>query len=134
MGSDRASTARGGAQEPKGGRPRVDDRAALTGILFVLKTGIPWEMLPQEMGCGSGMTCWRRLKEWQEAGVWEELHRKLLDRLGKAEEIDWERSSLDSASVPAPGGAKRPERIPRIKANRARSAMLWSTGEVSRSR
>ncbi len=52
----------------KRGRPRIDDRAALTGIIFVLKSGIPWEMLPQEMGCGSGMTCWRRLREWQEAG------------------------------------------------------------------
>jgi transposase len=68
--------------KPQGGRPRIDDRAALTGIVFVLKSGIPWEMLPKEMGCGSGMTCWRRLKEWHEAGVWERLHRVLLDRGG----------------------------------------------------
>jgi transposase len=80
------------------------------------------------------MTCWRRLEEWNEAGVWGRLHRKLLDRLGKAEEIDWERASLDSSSVAAPGGAKRPERIRRIKANRARSVMLWSTETASRSR
>jgi transposase len=119
--------------KPKGGRPRIDDRAALTGILFVLKSGIPWEMLAQEMGCGSGMTCWRRLKEWNEAGVWERLHQRLLDRLGEAEQIDWERASLDSASVPAPGGAKEPERIRRKRANRARSAMLWSTERAYRS-
>ncbi len=118
--------------KPNGGRPRIDDRAAFTGILFVLKSGIPWEMLPQEMGCGSGMTCWRRLKEWNEAGVWEQLHRKLLDRLGEADQIDWQRAALDSASVAAPGGAKRPERIRRIRANRARSATLWSTEEASR--
>ena len=90
--------------KPKGGRPRVSDRAAFTGILFVLKTGIPWEMLPQEMGCGSGMTCWRRLKEWHEAGVWNRLHQTLLNFLGKKNHIDWSRASLDSASVPAPGG------------------------------
>lgn len=88
-----------------GGRPRVDDRAALTGIIFVLKSGIPWEMLPQEMGCGSGMTCWRRLQEWQEAGVWEELYRVLLQRLGEAGQLDWSRASVDSASVAAPRGA-----------------------------
>lgn len=92
------------APKPKGGRPPVEDRAALTGIIFVLKTGIPWELLPQEMGCGSGVTCWRRLRDCQEAGVWDRLHRVLLDRLGAADEIDWSRASLDSASVPAKRG------------------------------
>jgi transposase len=120
--------------KPQGGRPRLDDRAALTGIVFVLKSGIPWEMLPQEMGCGSGVTCWRRLKEWQEAGVWERLLQALLDRLGEADQIDWARASLDSASVPAKKGAEKPARIRRIRENRGRSAMLWSTEGASRSR
>ena len=118
--------------KPKGGRPRVPDRAALTGIVFVLKSGIPWEMLPQELGCGSGVTCWRRLRDWQAAGVWDALHRALLGQLGEAGRIDWSRASLDSASVPAKRGARRPARTRRIAANRARSAMLWSTAPASR--
>jgi transposase len=119
--------------KPKGGRPRVPDRAALTGIIFVLKSGIPWEMLPPELGCGSGVTCWRRLRDWQDAGVWERLHRELLDRLGEADRIDWSRASLDSASIPAKRGAKPSVRTRRIAANRARSAILWETGMASRS-
>ena len=112
--------------KPKGGRARVPDRAVLTGIIFVLKSGIPWEMLPPELGCGSGVTCWRRLRDWQEAGVWDRLHRELLDRLGNADQIDWSRASLDSASIPAKRGANASGRIQRIGENRARSAILWS--------
>lgn len=62
------------------GRKPVPNRACLAGILFVLKSGIPWEMLPQEMGCGSGMTCWRRLRDWRQAGVWQTIHHILLDQ------------------------------------------------------
>ena len=119
--------------KPTGGRPRVSDRAALTGIIFVLKSGIPWEMLPQELGCGSGVTCWRRLRDWQEAGVWDRLHRELLDRLGQADQIDWSRASLDSASIAAKRGATSSARPRRIGANRARSAMLWETEPAFRS-
>src|SRR5580704_11307052 len=90
------------------GRKRLDDRQVLTGILFVLKTGIPWEDLPQEMGCGSGMTCWRRLRDWNEAGVWERLHQVLLDELQDAGQLDWSRAVVDSSHVRAKGGASRP--------------------------
>ncbi len=83
--------------KPKGGRPRVSDRAALTGILFVLKTGIPWEYLPAEMGCGSGMTCWRRLRDWYQAGVWRRLHQVLVEELAHADRVDWDRAAVDSA-------------------------------------
>src|SRR5919206_55719 len=112
--------------KPKGGRPRVDDRSALAGIIFVLKSGIPWQMLPLEMGCGSGVTCWRRLRDWPQAGVWARLQQVLLNRLGEADQSDWNRASLDSARVPAPKGARRPARIQRIAASRARSAIWWS--------
>jgi transposase len=78
---------------PEGGRPRVPDRAALTGILFVLRNRIAWESLPRELGCGSGMTCWRRLREWQRAGVWPRVRRVLIERLPEADRIDWVRSS-----------------------------------------
>ena len=94
------------------GRKRIEDRKVLTGIVFVLQTGIPWEYLPKEMGCGSGMTCWRRLREWQEAGVWERLHELLLAKLREGDRIDWSRAVIDSSHVRAVGGARRRVQAP----------------------
>ena len=109
---------------PKGGRRRsVDDRAALNGILFVLQTGIPWEDLPKELGIGSGMTCWRRLRHWQACGVWAQLHQAMLAKLREQDRIDWSRASLDSASVASPRGAKRRARTRQTEANSAASAI-----------
>jgi transposase len=113
------------APRPRGGRPPVDDRSALAGILFVLKTGIGWEDLPQEMGCGSGMTCWRRLRDWHEAGVWQELHEQLLAKLRAAHKINWRRAVVDSSSVRAVFGGPRPARTPRTGRKTAPST-TWS--------
>ena len=96
------------------GRPPVPNRQALTGILFVLRTGIPWEYLPQEMGCGSGMTCWRRLHAWQKAGIWQRVFERLLAHLNEADAIDWSRAVADSASVRAVFGGTKRGRIQRI--------------------
>ena len=103
-----------------GGRPPVDDRAALGGVLFVLRTGIPWQDLPAEMGCGSGMTCWRRLRDWHRAGVFGRLHAALLARLNAAGKVDWSRALADSASVRAVFGGRRPARA------------RWTAGKAGR--
>jgi transposase len=103
------------------GRRRLGDRQVLTGILFVLKTGIAWEDLPQEMGCGSGMTCWRRLRDWNDAGVWERLHQVLLDELQDAGQLDWSRAVVDSSHVRAKGGAQRRDPRPSTGAGQAQS-------------
>ena len=105
---------------PRGGQPRKPDRLCLTGILFVLRTGIAWEDFPQELGC-CGMTLWNRLHEWMEAGVWPRLHRLLLDRLRGADQIDFSRVLVDSGTVRAVGGAPRPAPTPRTAASRGPS-------------
>jgi transposase len=89
-----------------GGRPRLEDRQAVEGILFVLTTGIGWAKLPGELGFGSGWTAWRRLREWQAAGVWDRLHRAVLDELNRRQLLDWSRAVLDSASVRAKRGVR----------------------------
>jgi len=108
------------APDAKGGRPRTPDRVALTGIVFVLRTGIPWEDLPQELGC-SGMTCWNRLREWQRADVWRRILRVLLVRLHKRGKLDWSRAVVDSSQAPAKRGVRRPAPIPRTAAKEARN-------------
>ena len=106
------------------GRKPLPDRAALTGILFVLKTGIAWEDLPQELGCGCGMTCWRRLQAWQKAGVWQKIHEVLLSKLRQADQIDFSRAVVDSASVRAVFGGKKRAPIPPIGGRKARNT-IW---------
>ena len=109
------------------GRKRVHDRKALTGILYVLRTGIPWSFLPLEMGCGSGMTCWRRLRDWQRRGIWKKLHEAMLTKLREADRIDWSRAVLDSGSVRAVGGGKKRVRIRRIDGSWVPSTTLLRT-------
>jgi transposase len=105
------------------GRKPIENRRALTGIVFVLKTGIGWEDLPQEMDWGSGMTCWRRLQEWQAAGVWQRLHEVLLARLQGADQIDWSRAVVDSAPLRALKGGRKPGRIRLTRRSQAASTM-----------
>ena len=115
------------------GRKRLPDRLALCGILFVLHTGIAWRRLPPELGFGSGITCWRRLDEWQWAGVWEQLHALLLARLRAAGEIDFSRAVADSSHVQAKKGAPRRGRARSTVAAPAPSTTCSSTPPASRS-
>lgn len=115
------------------GRRRIPDRAALSGALFVLRSGIPWEMLPREMGCGSGMTCWRRLRDWQAAGVWDQVHRMLLARLRQADAIDFSRVIVDSSSIRAVGGGQKQDRTRPIVPARAQSTTSRSMRKAFRS-
>ncbi len=121
-------------RERYSGRKPLDDRKVLTGILFVLQSGIPWEMLPKEMGCGSGMNCWRRLRAWQEAGVWDRLHEVLLARLRAAGRIDWSRTIVDSSSIRAAGAGQKQDRIPPIALALARSTISSLKRKAFRSR
>ncbi len=115
-------------RRPQGGRPRVSDRACLTGVVFVLRSGIPWQMLPQELGCGSGMTCWRRLRDWQRAGVWDLIYFALLDWLARYDQIDWSRAIVDSCSIRAVHGGDQTGPNPTDRARRGSKRHLICDG------
>lgn len=108
--------------DPRGGRPRVDDRTALVGIVFVLRTGISWNDLPGELGV-SGVTCWRRLRDWQHAGVWDRLLEQLLAELNAQGSIDLSLAAIDSSSVRALKGGRIPARTPPTAGKQARNTM-----------
>jgi len=116
------------------GRKPITNRQALTGILFVLRTGIPWELLPKEMGCGSGVSCWRRLRDWEAAGVWLKVHELVLGELRRAEALDLSIVAIDSGSVRAVGGGEKRDPTPRIGASRAPSIISRPTPRACRSR
>lgn len=115
------------------GRTPIPDRAILTGILFVLRSGIPWQMLPRQMGCGSGSTCWRRLVQWQRIGVWQRLHETLLAELRRRGRLDQRWTVIDSGSVRAVRGGKKLDRTQPIAARRVPNTTSSRMRAASRS-
>ena len=114
------------------GRLPLDDRACLNGILFVLSTGIGWDRLPQQLGYGSGVTCWRRLRDWTAAGVWDQLHQVLLTELHAADQLDWSRAVADASHVRAPRGPMRSDQARPTGPSPAASTTSWPMATASR--
>lgn len=101
-------------KHPRGGRPWNNDRQCLYGIIYILRSGAAWNLLPRKLGCGSGVTCWRRFRDWTRAGIWPKVHRRLLDHLNRLGEIDLSKAVVDSCSVRAVFGGSTSAPIPRI--------------------
>lgn len=99
---------RGRSSRPSHGR--CSDRLCLQGILVVLYNDIAWQLLPLELGFGSGQTCWRRLDRWQNAGVFDRLHWALLAELNAADELDWSRACVEGSQIRAKRGDPTPAR------------------------
>ena len=119
---------------PLGGRPRISNRAAFDGIVYVLRHGIPWKALPTELGFGSGFTCWRRLVAWQQAGVWERIWITFLEQLNAKDRLDFERVSIDSSSIRAQKGGSSRDRTRPTGASSDRSTTSPWTAKAFRSR
>ena len=97
---------------PKGGRPPADDRDCMRALLFITRTGMAYNMLPNDVFGVSGVTAWRRLRDWTHAGVWSEMHRRALNGLGKLGAIDQDKVVVDSQSVRAVLGGRTPAQTP----------------------
>ncbi len=119
---------------PQGGRPRVSNQATFSGIVYVLRHGIPWKSLPKELGYGSGFTCWRRLVAWQKAGVWDQIWLTFLERLNQHDRLDLQRVAIDGSSVSAPKGGSKRDLTPRIAANAGANTTSSWTDRAFRSR
>ena len=108
----------------RGGRPWANNRAVFEGILWVLRTGAPWADLPKEYPGAS--TCWRRLKTWEEQGVWLRMWRAFLGELDERQQLDWSEAFIDGSFAPAKKGAPVSGRP---RGGRARSGWWWSTAK-----
>lgn len=110
-------------EHPKGGNAFKDDRLCLRGIIFVLRSGITWDLLPTEAFGVSGVTCWRRLRDWSLAGVWPAMHQRILRHLEAMGAIDHSIGIVDSASVRAVLGGRIPGPIQWIEPSVVASGM-----------
>ncbi len=110
----------------KRGRPPKDNRVVLEGILWGLKTGARWRDIPSDIGV-SGSVCWKRLRRWDEQGVWLRIWRAFLFELDQRRRLDWEESFLDGSFAPAKKGAMESAKP---SAERAQSGWWWSMARV----
>jgi transposase len=113
----------------KGGRTRLPDRLCLNGILFVLRESIRWQSLPLQLGWGSGSTCWRRITEWIQAGVWEKAQACLVVALGERGLLNWDRAVVDSCSVCALRGGEYSGANPTDRAKKGCKRHLITDGQ-----
>ena len=114
-------------EHPQGGRPRISDRRCFEGILWILRTGAQWNELPKVYGSGS--TCWRRLRDWEEAGILLKLWRAFLTDLDDREKLKWDRCFMDGSFAPAKKGAEKSEKR---RKERVQSGWFWSMARVLR--
>lgn len=112
-------------KRPRGGRPPSDNRKVLAGILWILRSGARWQDLPEEFPSPS--TCWRRLRDWEEQGVWLTIWRAFLAELNEQQQLKWSESFLDGSLAPAKKGAPEWERP---SGARGQSGWWWSTARV----